>query len=390
MRPSKRAVLRMAGAVSVAPSRQVRPTTLASSSSSRSGDNEWSSGIIYSATTLTVLQYESTTTMEDKPAVRQTPCARCTQSSWRLDWDFLKEVFQREQSLQQEMQTLVSQHTYDYQALHGQLTALQLTHYSISAHLQQAEQQRDALQLENIALRSQVDDLNTQYNHLFGRLCDAERDHGSTQERYHELYQTCQAQESVLAQQSAALEKQAAELDAAHVTASKLGKMLDTLLSASDFASEAFGAAIEVADVMMRNKYQELTIAKLQHKIECFTGQADSDAVSCGCCSSPTLCRCRTPLSSRTSLTDATGWSSDAYSPGSGEGSQIGDEESIEEEMTAAAADVEIKGEDSESIHDGNRDGGDQDGGFAEGTMANEAWYFYREQHPLRLDDYEP
>lgn len=327
--------------------------------------------------------------------MQQTPSACCSRSAWRPDWEFMREVFQREQALQQEMQTLVSQHTYDYQSLHGQLTALQLSHYSTAAHLQQAEQQRDALRVENGALQSQVDDLNTQYNHLLGRLCEAERDHSATQEQQHELYQTSQAQESVLAQQSATLEKQAAELDATHVTASKLGKMLDTLLSASDFASEAFGAAIEVADVMMRNKYQELTIAKLQHKIDCFTAQADSDAVSCGCCSPPTLCTFRISSMQPRSLTRPTGWSSDVGSPAGSPAvrngvAQSDGEEWITEEVVQAVGEDEIKGEDDDSIHDVGGDGDDQDVGVMEGTLANEAWSFYREQHPLRLDDCEP
>ena len=237
-----------------------------------------------------VEQFDSATTdMEGTSTVQQPDCTRCSTQAWRPDWDFLKEVFRREQALQQKMQTLVTQHTFDYQTLHGQLTALQLTHYSTSAHLQQAEQQRDASQAENRSLRAQIDDLNMQYNHLFGRLAKEEQEHSWILQQYHELFQTNRAQESVLAQQSAALDSQAAEADAAHATASKLGRMMNDLLSASDFASEAFGAGIEIADVMMQNRYQELTIQKLRHKIECFPKEADTDSVSCGCCSTPTL-----------------------------------------------------------------------------------------------------
>ena len=54
-------------------------------------------------------------------------------------------------------------------------------------------------------------------------------------------------------QQSAAMESQAAETNAAHATASKLGRMMNDLRSASDFAPEAFEKAIEIADVVTQN-----------------------------------------------------------------------------------------------------------------------------------------
>ena len=54
------------------------------------------------------------TTMEGTSTVQQSDCARCSTQAWRPDWDFLKEFFRREQALQQEMQTLVTQHTFDY------------------------------------------------------------------------------------------------------------------------------------------------------------------------------------------------------------------------------------------------------------------------------------
>lgn len=221
--------------------------------------------------------------------MQQSTCAACATQPWRPDWDFLKEFFRREQALQQQMQTLVSQHTYDYQTLHSQLTALQLTHYSTSAHLQDATQQRDALHADNCSLKAQIEELSTQCNHLFGQLSKEEQEHGLTRERYCEVNQTTQAQESVLAQQSAALEKQAAEMEAAYATANKLGDMMNTLLSASDFAAEAFGTTIQIADIMMQNKYQESTIEKLQREVEYLTRGADSDVFSCDCCNTPTI-----------------------------------------------------------------------------------------------------
>ena len=56
-----------------------------------------------------------------------------------------------------------------------------------------------------------------------------------------------------------------------------------------------------------------------------------------------------------------------------------------------ATADGEwIKAEGEGSITELPAEGRDQDGGVMQAASAQEAWSFYREQHPLRLDDCEP
>ena len=204
-------------------------------------------------------------------------CEHCHNCERRRDWDFIRDFFHREQTLLHEQQN--SQ---------AQLAALQLTQYSTRAHLLTTEQQRDNLELQGYEYQNQINELNMQYNHLWGRYARAAADLSIIHECYDDLVQTNQANEAALAQQTHHFQQQTIELNAAHATAKELGDMVGAVVSADDFASEAFDGAIKVADIMLRNKFQELQLERLQRQLEeCRCNEERDDTPELA--SSPTL-----------------------------------------------------------------------------------------------------
>ncbi|KAM3424151.1 hypothetical protein BST61_g11305 [Cercospora zeina] len=187
--------------------------------------------------------------------------AGCSVCQNRSDWDFLKDFFLREQTLLQRQEDLYNQQVQERQDLQSTLAAVRLSYYSAQAHLATAEDRSNELKKANADLQCQRDSLREQLNLLDGVLRESQRLQLQAESIASEQQQITQACNEVVERQEQELQAQAAELKAAEAAARELGDMMSNVVSANDFAAAAFRGAVNVADLVMRNKFLETELA---------------------------------------------------------------------------------------------------------------------------------
>jgi hypothetical protein len=160
------------------------------------------------------------------------------------------------------------------------------------------QNQRDACHVEIYNLQDQLQNLQMQNNYSQYLYQNELARHGDTQQLlndisgqhedltglhrdlssvYQELSTVHQAGEAVRSEQARELEEQAIELQAAQDAARQLGDTVSTVVSANDMASEALNVVGNLAELVVRNQYLELTIARLQGQAETPDEESDEE-----------------------------------------------------------------------------------------------------------------
>lgn len=151
--------------------------------------------------------------------------------------------------------------------MQSQLGALRLSHCSISAHHSQTQEQLHEVQVQRDDLHLQCTQLQNTYGQLYALYLQSQGATIDAEGRFVELCHAYEASESLVAQQAVELQQQTMELEAANAAANELGEMMTAVVSADVFATEAFESGMKVADIFLRNKHQELEIARLKDEL---------------------------------------------------------------------------------------------------------------------------
>lgn len=181
----------------------------------------------------------------------------CSICAGRTGWDFVKDFFVREQSLLKQTETLKGQHEKELEDLYSALGAMRLSYYSAQAHIA-------ALQSHQIELEAANSSMHRQYIALEAELQHLRRLQSDMQNQAAEAKETQDQNREVINHQNEELDRRSSELHAAEAAARQLGDMMNEVVSANDFAAASFKGAVNVADLVMRNKYLETELTELK------------------------------------------------------------------------------------------------------------------------------
>ncbi|EME85017.1 uncharacterized protein MYCFIDRAFT_173890 [Pseudocercospora fijiensis CIRAD86] len=184
-------------------------------------------------------------------------CSVCVQ---RSGWEFVKDFFLREQSLLKQNEALKTQHENELQDLYSALGAMRLSYYSAQAHVAALQSRQKELETSNSSIHKQQITLESELQHLRRLQSDLET-HALEAKETHNL--NCE----MIKHQNEELERRSSELHAAEAAARQLGDMMNEVVSANDFAAASFKGAVNVADLVMRNKYLESEILDLRNAL---------------------------------------------------------------------------------------------------------------------------
>jgi hypothetical protein len=93
--------------------------------------------------------------------------------------------------------------------------------------------------------------------------------------------------ENALEQKILELQQHDLELEAAHAAVRELGHLLSRIVHSDDIAAETVDVVNNVADLVLRNQYQAMEIARLESELEDVDEENGENDEECQC--SPTL-----------------------------------------------------------------------------------------------------
>lgn len=207
----------------------------------------------------------------------------------------MKDAFQHERNLSQEIERLKAQDYESRHTLQAQLAALRITNCSITAHLSQSQERLHEALMKRDDLEVQTGHLHARYSNMCQDYSRMQQDYNRLQQgkleveqQYAELSHINEANTAVISHQAVELQKLTDETQASHATTKELGQLVTTMV-APDFAGEAFEGVSNIAEVIQRNKYQNiqiskqgLQISKLQDELERLSNLSYCSAVSNG------------------------------------------------------------------------------------------------------------
>lgn len=170
-------------------------------------------------------------------------CTYCNTVHRHLDWDFLRDVFNREKSLE-------LKHESEICDLTARLGASQVQLASAEAYRYEAQAQIDSLQTECNDLKTAVDKLN----HL----------HDEKQSRMEHLESCYEATCTALARQSKMLEQKDSELDRAKLMAHQLEQSIESAASTQEERSNIKDASTRLEAILLQNQSQSCEIRRLK------------------------------------------------------------------------------------------------------------------------------
>ena len=89
---------------------------------------------------------------------------------------------------------------------------------------------------------------------------------------------------ALISHQVAELQNQSAENEAMNAASKELGDLFSAMISASDFSGDGLTGDVRIAEILQRNKYQEIRISELQEKLEDLTEPSYYSMTSEACC----------------------------------------------------------------------------------------------------------